>query len=275
MRDRFVVILVLLPVGIGVALAGGVIFGGVVLLLLNLAAMEYCRLFSRTDQRLPAWLVGGGASGLVTARLAFGFDHAGVILTVLLLVAVVWFVFQFERGQALAATAMGLSLSGMIYLGWMISYFISLRQLPDGLWWMLMVITCVCGADSFAFLIGKRWGRHAMAPHLSPKKTWEGYLGGIFGGVLFGVVMGWLLSISASPHSGISPLAGLLLGLPISVIAPVGDLVISMMKREVNRKDTGTLLPGHGGALDRIDSWLIAAPIGYYLILLLLPFLAA
>jgi phosphatidate cytidylyltransferase len=267
MRDRLVVILVLLPIGIGVALAGGIAFAAVVLLLLNLAAMEYSRLFSRPDMSVPAWLVCGGASALVVGRLLFGFDHIGAILTGILLVILVWFVFQFERGHAYAATAMGMTIGGIVYLGWMISYFVSLRQLPAGLWWMLIVVTCICGADSTAFLVGRRWGRHPLAPRLSPKKTREGYLGGILGGIAGGVLMGWLLGIPAGPLSGITPLAGLFLGIPISVIAPIGDLVISMMKREVHKKDTGTLLPGHGGALDRIDSWLVAAPLGYYLVL--------
>lgn len=270
-RDRLVVILILLPVGIGVALAGGFSLACVVVLVILLAAMEYAKLFSRPDLQIPAWLVGGGASVLALLRWFFGFDHIGFAVTAILIVTAIWFVIQYERGQARAATAMGMTIGGTIYLGWLIAFFISLRQLPYGLWWTLIVVTCICGADSFAFLIGRRWGRHPLAPHLSPKKTWEGYFGGILGGVVGGLLIGWLLGIPAGPLSGISPWTGLILAIPISILAPVGDLAISMMKREMARKDTGTLLPGHGGALDRIDSWLIAAAIGYYMILAVVP----
>jgi phosphatidate cytidylyltransferase len=273
MKDRLVVILIILPIGIAVILAGGILYASVVLLLLNLAALEYGRLFSRADMQIPAGLVMAGSSLLVLLRAFFGFDHVGIALTTILLVVMLWFSLQYERGMPRAATGMGMTLAGTVYLGWLISYFVSLRALPQGVWWTLVVITCVCAADSFALLIGRRWGRHLMAPRLSPKKTWEGYVGGILGGIAGGLLIGALLGIPAGSSSGISFLSGLILGVLISIIAPLGDFTVSMMKREMDRKDTSSLLPGHGGALDRIDSWLVAVPVGYYLIIGVVPLL--
>jgi phosphatidate cytidylyltransferase len=273
LKDRLVVILIILPVGIAVILAGGLLYAGVVLLLLNLAALEYGRLFSLPEMRIPSGLVMTASSLLVLLRTFFGFDHAGIALTAIVLAVMFWFSLQYERGMPRAATGMGITLAGTFYLGWLISYFVSLRAMPQGVWWTLIVITCVCAADSFALLVGRRWGRHPMAPRLSPKKTWEGYAGGILGGVAGGVLIGALLGVPAGPTSGVTWLSGLVLGFLISLIAPVGDFTVSMMKRERERKDTGNLLPGHGGALDRIDSWLVAVPAGYYLILTVVPLL--
>lgn len=273
MKDRLVVILIIFPIGIGVILAGGILFTVVILILLNLAALEFSRLFSQGDIKIPAGLMGAGGSALVLLRAFFGFDHAAVTLTTIILVILFWFVLQYERGMPRAATGMGVTLGGTVYLGWLISYFVSLRAMPQGVWWILVVITCVCTTDSLSLLIGQRWGRHPMAPRLSPKKTWEGFCGGLLGGPIGGLLIGGLLGIPAGPSSGISMLSGLVLGGLISIIAPLGDLGVSMMKREMNRKDTSSLLPGHGGALDRIDSWLVAVPVGYYLILAVVPLL--
>jgi phosphatidate cytidylyltransferase len=102
---------------------------------------------------------------------------------------------------------------------------------------------------------------------LSPKKTWEGYIGGIFVGTLGAVGLVYLWNIWAGPGFSITPLQGALLGFLLSAITTLGDLGESMIKRQSAVKDSSNLLPGHGGVFDRIDSWLWAAPIGYYFII--------
>jgi phosphatidate cytidylyltransferase len=154
-----------------------------------------------------------------------------------------------------------------MYLGWLGAYFISLRQLPEGLWWVLMALPVVWIADSFAYLVGSRWGRRKLSPRLSPKKTWEGYLGGIAGGTLGGALLPLLWQVWSGPDSAITPWRGALLGFVLAVLTTLGDLGESMIKRQVGVKDSGTLLPGHGGVFDRIDSWLWAGVIGYYVVL--------
>jgi phosphatidate cytidylyltransferase len=184
----------------------------------------------------------------------------------------VWFLVRFERaGEKRSATAMGITLGGVLYLGWLTAYFVSLRQLPSGFWWTLIGLAAVGAADSSAYLVGRRWGRHPLTRLISPKKTWEGYFGGVAGASLAGLAMGWLMPFPAGVFSGTTPVRGMILGALIGVLAPLGDLAISMIKREMAQKDSGDFFPGHGGVLDRIDSWLVMAVVGYYTVAILFP----
>jgi phosphatidate cytidylyltransferase len=121
-------------------------------------------------------------------------------------------------------------------------------------------------ADSTAYLVGSRWGRHQLAPRLSPKKTWEGYCGGIAGGVIFGMLAGLAIEQVAPAWSAVNLWRGGLIGLLMGVFPTLGDLGESMIKRQAHAKDSGDMIPGHGGFFDRIDSWLWAAVIAYYTI---------
>jgi phosphatidate cytidylyltransferase len=124
----------------------------------------------------------------------------------------------------------------------------------------------IWAADSFAYLVGVRFGRHKIAPRLSPKKSWEGYFGGIVGAVLFSALWAWGWREWVNPAAVITPLRGALLGLAMGIFPVMGDLGESMIKRQFGVKDSGHILPGHGGIFDRIDSWLWALPIAYYII---------
>jgi phosphatidate cytidylyltransferase len=108
-----------------------------------------------------------------------------------------------------------------------------------------------------------------MSPRLSPKKSWEGYAAGVAGAALAGAGLAALYANVLHRAPTVTPVAGLVLGLVLGLVTPLGDVGISMMKREMLVKDTGNLLPGHGGVLDRIDSWLWAGVLGYYLALVL------
>jgi phosphatidate cytidylyltransferase len=176
---------------------------------------------------------------------------------------------QYERGRDKAGTDLSITLAGAMYVGWLGAYLVSLRSLPEGKWWLLVVLPAVWLADGGAFLIGRKFGRNRLASRLSPKKTWEGYLGGIITGSLGAALLAALWRIGASDQSALAPGSGAFIGFILAVITPLGDLGESMIKRQVGVKDSGRLLPGHGGMFDRIDSWLWAAPIGYYVILLL------
>ncbi len=136
------------------------------------------------------------------------------------------------------------------------AHFILLRQLPTGERWLLLTLTGTWLADSGAYFIGSRIGRHKMTPTLSPKKSWEG----LAGGVLFGMA---LTPIVAAAF-GLPWIHGVALGLVGATIGTLGDLSISMIKRQVGAKDSGHLIPGHGGALDRLDSLLFTTIVGYY-----------
>jgi len=157
-------------------------------------------------------------------------------------------------------------MGGIIYLGWLGGYLISLRNLPDGLWWMMVALPTIWISDSGAFLIGRSFGRHSLARRLSPKKTWEGYAAGVVFGTIGAGLCGLLWHLR-SPL--VTPGRALIMGLVLSVVAPFGDLGESMIKRQFGVKDSSNLLPGHGGVLDRIDSIMWTGIISYFLITLL------
>jgi phosphatidate cytidylyltransferase len=269
LRDRIAIALLLLPVVLWVIGIGGWIYALAIALVLALCAAEYVLIFRRIGQRASMPLVVGGVVALAGARALGGFDHAPVVLAALCLLAMTWHLVDYERGAPTSGTDFALTLGGALYLGWIGSYLISLRSLPDGEWWALTALPSVWLADSAAYSIGTRFGRHKMTPRLSPKKSWEGYLAGVGAGAASGAALGALWSLGAGPESVLGPWTGLACGTLTAVLSPLGDVGISMFKRQVQIKDSGTLLPGHGGALDRVDSWLWAGVLGYYIAVLL------
>ena len=271
LRDRMVVAILLLPVGLWLVASGGLPFWALVSAFLVLGGLEYGQLFEHVGLHPSPWVLALGILAVTAVRAWAGFNHAGILLLLIILGALLYYLVRFERGGSRSASEFAVSLGGILYLGWVGAYLVSLRALVDGTWWFLIVMPAIWLADSLAFSIGRRYGRHPMTPRLSPRKTWEGYLGSVLGGALGGGGLALLWQMAARPGSGVGPLAGLLIGGLVGVLAPLGDLAISMIKREVGVKDSGNLLPGHGGALDRIDSWIVAAAVGYYLVLGLAP----
>ncbi len=175
LRERIVVALILIPLAVGMLLAGGVLFAGCVVVVLGMAAWEYSRLFSKPGMVIPPGIVAAGVAGLIILRWGWGFDHVGIAVTGILFANMLWFLVRFERGMdRQAASAMVITLGGTLYLGWFSAYFVSLRQLPYGLWWMLICLAAVALTDSMAFFVGQRWGKHPLTKLISPKKTWEG-----------------------------------------------------------------------------------------------------
>ena len=169
-------------------------------------------------------------------------------------------------------TNVSTTLLGAVYAGWLFSYLTLLRGTPDsspvlvpplhgttvGEWLVIYVSTSTWLSDVGALFIGRKFGRHPMAPEISPKKTWEGSIGGLLASLLLGGAFGVFLHIP--------PLHAFILSLLCGMVGQVGDLSESALKRDLGLRDFGDLLPGHGGILDRIDSLLFAAPMAYYYI---------
>jgi phosphatidate cytidylyltransferase len=150
------------------------------------------------------------------------------------------------------------SLFGLMLIGWGLSHLILLRGLATGKWYVLLLFTVIWVGDATAMYVGKGLGRHKLALMISPGKTWEGAVGGIMGALLAAALGAHFLTPQLLlPQS-------LIFGLLISVAAQISDLGESMLKRYVGVKDSGTLIPGHGGILDRIDSLFFAAPLAFY-----------
>ena len=166
-----------------------------------------------------------------------------------------------SRDIALAVPAAAGTLLGAAYLGALGGSIAALRVLPPvemGSWRLLLLLAIVMGADTAAFFVGSALGRRKLAPAISPGKTWEGLIGGLAGGVAGALVVRWagLHSLPAAHAVG--------LGLGVAALGTAGDLAESLIKRWAGVKDSGTLFPGHGGMLDRLDSLLFAGPVLYY-----------
>lgn len=263
---RTLVSLILLPIGLALIFLGGPLYAGFIALILGLAAWEYGRIMRAGGLNPASGLVIFGAVLIAVTRAYSGFESAGWVISLILLISLTVHLIEYERGNPQSATDFGVTAGGALYLGWIGAYLISIRALPDGKWWLLVVLPAVWFADSGAYLVGSRIGRHKMSPRLSPKKSWEGYLGGILFGVIGTSLLVLLLQNRFSTGTSIGPWSGAIVGLLMAVITPLGDLGESMFKRQVGLKDSGNLLPGHGGVFDRIDSWLWAGVIGYYAI---------
>ncbi len=263
---RILVVVILLPIGLAAILAGGWYLTALVALFMCAAAWEYVNLV-RTGGLQPAViLVVGGTLLLLIGRNINGFESAAWIISLVILLSMTYHLVAFERGRDQAATDFSVTLAGVFYIGWLGAYFISLRNLHQGQWWLMVVLAGVTFADSGAYFIGSRFGRHKLSPRLSPKKTWEGYFGGIIVGVLLTTLLVVIWQAVVGGNSTITPMRGALVALVMGIFPTLGDLGESMIKRQAGVKDSGNILPGHGGAFDRIDAWLWAVVIGYHMI---------
>ena len=173
-------------------------------------------------------------------------------------------VLAYPSHQRTAGIDLAISLGGLLFIAFPGSAIANLRLLPDGMYWTLIALAPAGLSDIGAFLVGSAIGRTKMTPLLSPKKTAEGYVSG----VLIALLTGWGAgSLAAANTAGISAWHGILIGGLVGLICPLGDLAKSLFKRQFNLKDTGDLIPGHGGMLDRIDTALWAGMISYFLVI--------
>lgn len=156
----------------------------------------------------------------------------------------------------------------LVYIGVMLSYIYMVRMSEHGQWTVWIIFICAWGADTFAYLSGMMFGKHKLAPALSPKKTREGAVGGVVGACLLAVIYGIVISSKVDTNIPISIIFGII-ALGGSVLSQFGDLAASGIKRIKDIKDYGNLIPGHGGIIDRMDSVFFTAPMVYFLMLLL------
>jgi phosphatidate cytidylyltransferase len=203
---RALVTIVLLPIGIWAIVVGGWVYLALIALFLGLAAWEYVNLWRAGGFQPAGVFVVGGVLALALARQVWGLEWAAGWLSAAVLLSMVYHLVQYERGREQAASDLGITLMGQLYLGWIGAYLVSLRSLENGQWWVLLVLPAVWLADSGAYLIGSRFGRHPLTPRLSPKKTWEGYLGGVVFSVLGGLGLAALYrALGRRPRSACRP----------------------------------------------------------------------
>lgn len=158
-------------------------------------------------------------------------------------------------------SSMGILLFGILYIGFLLSHVALIRNMTEGRVWVLFLIVTVWAGDIFAFLIGSLFGKHKLYPKISPNKTYEGLGGGMGGSILVALLYRFFFI------PGMATGLCILLAVALSVLGQLGDFTESMLKRSAQVKDSGSLIPGHGGMLDRMDSFLFSAPFLYYFLL--------
>jgi phosphatidate cytidylyltransferase len=186
------------------------------------------------------------------------FDYGSLtplLLTTGILLSMTLLIFRSEKDGAFSSWVW--TIAGILYIGWLLSYLVALR-LEAGREWLLLALFATFGSDTNAFFVGRLLGRHRMAPRISPAKTWEGAIGGLIGAVIASLVISSVLGIPLKYGQAIA------LGLLVSVFAQLGDLVESLLKRNTGIKESGNLVAGHGGILDRMDSVVFAGAAVYY-----------
>lgn len=241
--------------------AGPMLFNGVLCLLCAIGLYEFYAMGLRPSRRNEALL--GVAVGTVLAGLImFGVEGSLALGLAILLVFGVMMTFLF-RPRELADTAgeMGIVLLGLAYVPLLLSHAGLLRSLPSGHLWIFSVLFLVMASDSAAYFVGRSLGRRKLYPAVSPKKTIEGSCGGLVGGLIGLLVFSFLFF----PQLRIVDI--LLLGAAVGLFSQLGDLFESLLKRSFGVKDSGSLIPGHGGILDRLDSLLFAFPVTYYYVI--------
>jgi phosphatidate cytidylyltransferase len=269
--QRWLTALIAMPIVLIFAWFGGWFAFTAILLIVALGMFEFRSMMLHADYHPLIWVSFGLSVLLLISAMVAQYRllliEAGVGSA--LLISFLLILFRKRLDGALVDWALTLAIS--IYLGWPMSCLLLLRGygsgilrfgaaqwviLPDGIWWLLVVLLGVWGFDGAAFFSGRYFGRHKLAPMISPAKTWEGVAGGL------------VLSIIASLVLTVVPLHvpwyfAILLGVLIGGAATLGDLAESLIKRQVHVKDSGQIMPGHGGMLDRIDSILFAAIVVY------------
>ncbi len=184
-----------------------------------------------------------------------------LLLTLSVVLPLIWLLPRLQKDGAFAGWVW--TVAGILYVGWLLSYLVALRGLDDGRNWVFLALFTTFASDTAAFFTGRALGRHKLAPHISPGKTREGAIGGICGAII--VSLFFIL-----PTPLILPLSwgqAVVLGLLVSIFGQLGDLAESLFKRNMGVKDSGALLPGHGGFLDRMDSIVFAGVVVYYYVI--------
>jgi len=263
MRKRVISALALLAIGFPALVIGGIPYYLLIGFFLAVAGREYVNLMSANGVRSPRWLMVASVVALTSARF-FWPAYASPLLALAVMALMVYHLIDFERGRDQAGTDFAIGAGGLVYIGWIGSYLLDLRTLENGGWWVMFVLPSIWCADTGAYLLGSAYGKHRMTPRLSPKKSWEGFAAGVFTSTLGGGFFAY--AYATWGPLPISIWQGALFGLIVGLLTPFGDLGVSMLKRQSGLKDSGRLLPGHGGALDRIDSWIWGAILGYYFI---------
>lgn len=283
MRQRAISSVIVVLLTLGPAFLGRYIFTALVAVVIGVVLKEFHAMARYAGHQPVAWVGYATIAALLLAAYFQRWQQWGMtIVTAATVLALIALMFRGDYHGVL--TDWALTVAGMFYIGLLGAHLILLRDLGGtldsfvarideigswqyregaatalGLGWYLLAQVVTWLSDVGAYLVGRTWGRNKLAPAISPGKTVEGGLGGVALGALAGLACVWGFALP------LNPLAGLAVGALLSVVGQAGDLAESLIKRQAGVKDSGTLIPGHGGIFDRIDSLLVVVAVTYYL----------
>ena len=259
-RTRLLSGIILLAIAITVVVLGGNFLFATLFIISLIGMMELYRIV-KLHKKFPGIL--GYAAGITFYLLVyFEFQQYQMMLFIFFLMLLMFaYVFGFPK---FSTEQIAISFMGLFYVSIMLSYIYQVRMMEDGILLVWLIFIGAWGSDTCAYCVGMLIGKHKIAPNLSPKKTIEGCIGGVVGASLIGFLFATVFQDKI--HGIDNPqFVFAIIGAASSIISQIGDMAASAIKRNHNIKDYGTLIPGHGGILDRFDSIIFTAPIVYYL----------
>jgi phosphatidate cytidylyltransferase len=248
---------VLLPIVLGAVYLGGWWLFALAAIATLLALHEYWLMARSLAPLALAGYIGAGLALVGAQASGIGWMLGGVLSTF----ALAFVLKAISEARPAATAAVSSTVTGALWIGGGLGFLLLLRNLPaHGMLALYTVLLAVWAGDTFAYLGGRLVGRHKMAPATSPGKTWEGFVFGTAATIFVAFVALYKSHFLSIPQS-------IALGVALAVAAPLGDLYESLLKRDAGVKDSGHLLGGHGGVLDRLDAFFFAAPAAYFVIL--------
>lgn len=270
---RVITAVVLIPIALGLTWLSGWYFVAGIIILSSLAVLEACKIARRNGvHAMPIPLAIANIAIQVLVHLRF-FIYVALVLFLLL---VFMYVFEFFKGRPEGSlqrigVSFFIAVIGLLFAFFTLTEFLALDPATGkyaGYRFVATLLVCIWAFDSFSYFGGRLLGRHPMAPSISPGKTWEGFIiGAIFG--IIGFVVSGLYFLKPFPQMTLTNM--IICAVAIVFAGIIGDLGESLIKRDAKMKDSGSLVVGHGGVLDRLDSLLIAAPAFYFILSLMVP----
>ncbi|MFI5045712.1 MAG: phosphatidate cytidylyltransferase [Acidimicrobiia bacterium] len=263
LATRVVTGIVLAAVGLLCFALGNAATAVLVTVIVTAAGFELYEGFRRAGFQ-PATLIGLlGCVSIVGVAYNYGERAFGLVTALVVVFSMLWYLAKVVHARPMVNIAV--TVLGYAYVGVLGGFAGVMLVAPNGVGMIIGLVVCAIGYDIAGYVVGSRMGRRSLAPEWSPNKTLEGLFAGMAASVVLGAIVGGVLGIT--PWNSFSH--GLLLGIVVAIFAPLGDLCESMLKRDLGLKDFGTVLPGHGGVLDRFDAMLFCLPAVYYLVLAL------